>query len=84
MLQEAGFPVDDVQQEIERIQSRQFDKARALADATGDTQLVADYLGVQAPAQSPAPAPQLPPAPGDQQPTDAAGAAAQGSGGNTA
>ena len=47
MLIEAGFPIDDAQQEIQRIQARQFEKARALADATGDTQLVGDFLGMK-------------------------------------
>lgn len=65
MLIEAGFPIDDAGQEIERIQSRQFDKARMLADATGDTQLVADYLGVDLTPQPPAPAPTLPPTAAD-------------------
>lgn len=84
MLQEAGFPIEDVQQEIERIQSRQFEKARALADATGDTGLVGDFLGKTVNEPDPAPNPKLPPTAGDQNPPDpAADPAAQGSGGNT-
>ncbi|MCX4885873.1 hypothetical protein [Streptomyces sp. NBC_00847] len=82
MLDEAGFPIDDVQAEIERIQSRQFDKARTLADATGDTGLVGDFLGVKVNEPAPAPAPQLPATPGGQN-DPAAAAAGQGSGGNT-
>ena len=83
MLIEAGFPIDDAAEEIDRIQSRQFDKARALADATGDTQLVGDFLGVKVTEPQPAPAPQLPPNPTDQPPPQDAATAAQGSGGNT-
>ena len=83
MLIEAGFPIDDAQKEIERIQSRQFEQARTLADATGDSALVGDFLGVKVNEPAPAPAPQLPPAPGTQSPPDPAAAAAQGSGGNT-
>ena len=84
MLIEAGFPIDDAAEEIDRIQSRQFDKARMLADATGDTQLVGDFLGVKVAETPPAPTPQLPPAPGDQNPADpGTDPAAQGSGGNT-
>ena len=84
MLDEAGFPIDDVQAEIERIQSRQFDKARPLADATGDSGLVGDFLGVKVNEAAPAPAPQLPPAAGEQNGQDPAQAAAQAGGGNTA
>ncbi|MEU5660086.1 hypothetical protein ABZ802_31385 [Streptomyces sp. NPDC047737] len=46
LLAEAGYPVDDIGEEIERIQSRQFEAARALADATGSTDAVGDYLGI--------------------------------------
>ncbi|MET8585752.1 hypothetical protein ABZX39_33515 [Streptomyces collinus] len=84
MLIEAGFPIDDAGKEIERIQSRQFDKARALADATGNPDAVAAFLGndtTVTPAT--APAPQLPPTATDQQPTDLQNPAGQGSGGNT-
>lgn len=64
MLDEAGFPIDDVAAEIERIQSRQFDKARTLADATGDAGLVSRFLGVS-PVEVAAPKPQLPPTAAD-------------------
>lgn len=61
MLMDAGFPIEDAQEEIDNIQSRQFEKARALADATGDAAAVADYLGLnQLPANPRAPAPELP------------------------
>ncbi|MGW4042233.1 hypothetical protein [Streptomyces sp. NPDC004721] len=36
MLQEAGYPIDDVAKEIARIQKWAFDQAARLADATGD------------------------------------------------
>lgn len=88
MLMEAGFPIDDAQREIERIQARQFEKVRALADATGDMTLVGDFLGVTVTEPDPAdaPPPQLPggdddaPTPGEDDPTDPG---AEGSGGNT-
>ncbi|MFE0207004.1 hypothetical protein [Streptomyces sp. NPDC058985] len=64
MLTEAGFPIEDAPREIERIQARQFEQARMLADATGDTGLVGEFLGVTVsePDPSAAPAPVLPPA----------------------
>ncbi|MFF9287522.1 hypothetical protein [Streptomyces griseosporeus] len=83
MLTEAGFPIDDAAEEIDRIQSRQFDKARALADATGDTSLVGAFLGVKVTEPDTPPAPQLPPTGGDQTPADGQQMPAQGSGGNT-
>jgi hypothetical protein len=84
MLIEAGFPIEDIETEIERIQSRQFEQARALADATGDTKLVGDFLGVKVAEPPPPPAPQLPPTAGDQNPDpNAQDPAGQGSGGNT-
>ncbi|MER7718468.1 hypothetical protein ABTX99_16220 [Streptomyces flaveolus] len=36
MLHDAGYPIEDVSEEIERIQQRAFDQAARLADATGD------------------------------------------------
>jgi len=84
MLTEAGFPIDDAAEEIDRIQSRQFEKARALADATGDTSLVGNFLGMKVTEPDPAPPqPQLPPAGGEQDPNAAPEPAAGGSGGNT-
>lgn len=47
MLLEAGFPIDDVAEEIERIQSRDFEGAGELADATGDTEAAREYLGME-------------------------------------
>ena len=46
MLIDAGYPIDDVQDEIERIQSRAFEAAARLADATGDNAAVREYLGL--------------------------------------
>ncbi|WP_039942971.1 hypothetical protein [Streptomyces himastatinicus] len=66
MLAEAGFPIDDVAAEIERIESRQFEQAKALADATGDVKAVGDFLGIDIDEPDTPPAPQLPPAPGQQ------------------
>ncbi|GHE80316.1 hypothetical protein GCM10014715_39670 [Streptomyces spiralis] len=46
MLQEAGYPIDDIAGEIEQIQKRAFDQAARLADATGDNGVVREYLGL--------------------------------------
>ncbi|MFE5969633.1 hypothetical protein [Streptomyces sp. NPDC056463] len=46
MLIDAGYPIDDAQEEIGRIQSRAFDAAARLADATGDSRAVRGYLGL--------------------------------------
>ena len=46
LLVEAGYPIDDIGEEITRIQSRQFAAARELADATGSTDAVGDFLGI--------------------------------------
>ncbi|MEH0588080.1 hypothetical protein QA942_29995 [Streptomyces sp. B21-106] len=46
MLMDAGYPIDDAQEEIERIQKRAFDAAARLADATGDNAAVREYLGL--------------------------------------
>lgn len=46
MLIDAGYPIDDAQEEIERIQSRAFDAAARLADASGDNAAVRAYLGL--------------------------------------
>ncbi|MFH8813140.1 hypothetical protein ACH4GZ_39075 [Streptomyces hygroscopicus] len=68
MLVEAGFPIDDAAEEVKRIESRQFEKARALADATGDTAAVGDFLGLDLNPDRTPPTPQLPPTPGQQNP----------------
>lgn len=48
MLIDAGYPIDDAQAEIERIQARAFEAAARLADATGDNAAVRAYLGMPA------------------------------------
>ncbi|MFD8509770.1 hypothetical protein ACFV27_01290 [Streptomyces antimycoticus] len=48
MLMDAGYPIDDAREEIERIQKRAFDAAARLADATGDNRAVREYLGLPA------------------------------------
>jgi hypothetical protein len=85
MLMEAGFPIEDAQEEIERIQSRAFADARNLADATGDTKLVGDFLGMKVTEPEEAPPVQLPDdgdgsTPPAAEPDDDG---PQGSGGNT-
>ncbi|WP_329131519.1 hypothetical protein OG552_10410 [Streptomyces sp. NBC_01476] len=73
MLMEAGFPIQDVQKEIERIQARAFADAKNLADATGDTEAVGRYLGINVTQDTP-PAPELPPVPSaDPAPSDQSG-----------
>jgi hypothetical protein len=91
MLMEAGWPIEDAQQEIEQIQSRDFANAVQLADALNNPEEVASYLGREAPEQPAAPAVQLPqlPAATVQDPAATAAEAGgqqgqQGSGGNTA
>ncbi|MFE4915815.1 hypothetical protein ACFRCX_30385 [Streptomyces sp. NPDC056652] len=84
MLADAGYPIDDIEEEIERIQSRQFEQAKFLADATGDSKAVGDYLGIDiAPVPEP-PVVQLPGLP-EQTAGDPAApgvGAVPGSGGN--
>ena len=88
LLVEVGFPIDDVGKEIERIQSRQFEQARFLADATGSTEAVGDFLGIDITPDPPPDPPvvQLPPAPGEgdpeEDPVQRGAPAAGGSGGN--
>ncbi|MFD4401034.1 hypothetical protein [Kitasatospora sp. NPDC058478] len=57
MLADAGFPITDITDEIRRIQARSFDSAARLADATGDTRVVRDFLGL------PDGGPEVPPVP---------------------
>lgn len=52
MFMDAGYPIDDATEEIERIQSRQFAVAGQLADATGDNTAVREYLGCPTPTRS--------------------------------
>ncbi|MFJ1993087.1 hypothetical protein [Streptomyces asiaticus] len=90
MLVEAGFPIDDAAEEVKRIQAGQFEKARALADATGDTTVVGNFLGLDLNPDRTPPTPTLPPTPGQQDPNAPVGGApasendpAGQSGGNT-
>ncbi|MER5688215.1 hypothetical protein [Streptomyces sp. NPDC002205] len=46
MLMDAGYPVEDAAEEIDRIQSRAFAAAGLLADVTGDNAAVREYLGL--------------------------------------
>jgi hypothetical protein len=82
MLQEAGWPIEDPEQEIQQIEARSFEEARLLADALGNPDEVADFLGRQAPDEPEAPPLQLPPAAGFQNGDEDAEAVPQGSGGN--
>ncbi|MFD7922534.1 hypothetical protein ACFV3R_25320 [Streptomyces sp. NPDC059740] len=73
MLSEAGFPIDDIGEEIERIQSRSFTDAKTLADATGDSKAVGDYLGLDLQPDDTPPAVILPTTePADEDTTPAA------------
>lgn len=62
MLIEAGFPIEDVEGELERIDARSFEAARLLADALGNPDEVAKFLGREAPDEPEAPTIVLPPA----------------------
>ncbi|MGW1064397.1 hypothetical protein ACWD4F_07785 [Streptomyces aureus] len=46
MLQSAGYPIEDAQREILRIEARAFEQAAQLADATGDSAAVRAFLGL--------------------------------------
>ncbi|MGA5637758.1 hypothetical protein ACPCTN_03255 [Streptomyces cinereoruber] len=50
MLVDAGYPIDNPQTEIQRIQTRAFEAAARLADATGDTTAVRSFLGLSEPS----------------------------------
>lgn len=85
-LQDLGWPIEDAEDEIKRIDARSFEDARLLADALGNPDEVASFLGREAPDEPEAPAVILPVTgedPADPQ-ADGTGAAAgvQGSGGN--
>ncbi|MFD9443404.1 hypothetical protein [Streptomyces sp. NPDC060001] len=87
MLQEVGWPIEDAEEEIKRIDCRAFEDARMLADALGNVDEVAAFLGREAPEEPEAP-PVVLPGQGDEDAAAAAAAAAvtegqQGSGGNT-
>ena len=86
-LQDIGWPIDDAEDEIRRIDARSFEDARNLADALGNTDEVAAFLGRQAPEQPDTPAVVLPAAgsgtPAVQLPAAGADGAGGEGGGNT-
>jgi hypothetical protein len=86
-LQDIGWPIDDAEDEIKRIDARSFAAARDLADALGNPDEVASFLGREAPDEPEAPAVILPAAGdetgGAQGAVVGAAARAQGSEGNT-
>lgn len=49
MLLEAGLPIEDAAEEVERIRAENFEQAVALLEATADEQAVRDYLGLEGP-----------------------------------
>lgn len=86
-LQEIGWPIEDAEEEIKRIDARSFTEARDLADALGNPDEVAAFLGRQAPDEPETPAVVLP-AVGDhlddlEDDDSGTAAGAQGSRGNT-
>lgn len=89
MLQDVGWPIEDAEDEINRIDSRAFEDAVRLADALGNVDEVAKFLGREAPDEPEAPPVNLPGTGGEDPAAAAAAAAAaaveqgqQGSGGN--
>jgi hypothetical protein len=46
MLQSVGFDIDDVSEEMEQVDKRDYEGANALLDATGNEDAVAEMLGV--------------------------------------
>ncbi|MEV4975525.1 hypothetical protein [Streptomyces scopuliridis] len=82
MLADAGFPIEDAEAEIKLIESRSFTQAKELADATGSTDAVGDFLGIDINPDPEPPVVNLPAVPG-QAPADPAVDPSQGSGGNT-
>lgn len=57
MLQEAGLPIEEVDEEVERIEARSFELANQLADATGDVDAVREFLGLEPQQAAPVAAP---------------------------
>jgi hypothetical protein len=82
-LQEIGWPIEDAEEEIKRIDARSFTDARDLADALGNVDEVAAFLGRQAPQEPAAPTPILPGTGTEDGTATAATGGVQGSGGNT-
>lgn len=63
MLMEVGFPIEDAIEEVERIESRDFEGANVLLEATGDIVVTRTYLKL-----GPPPAGTLPANPEDEVP----------------
>jgi hypothetical protein len=86
-LQEIGWPIEDAEDEITRIDARSFEDARLLADALGNPDEVARFLGRQAPDMPETPPVVLPPAGAAaaalEQAQQTPETGEQGSGGNT-
>ncbi|MFJ7023269.1 hypothetical protein ACIQUW_33400 [Streptomyces sp. NPDC101117] len=80
-LQDIGWPIDDAEDEIRRIDARSFEDARNLADALGNTEEVAAFLGRQAPEQPDTPPVVLPAAGGGAPAVQLPAAGADGAGG---
>lgn len=73
MLVEAGLPIDQAPEEVERIQEEDFAGAVQLLDATGDEQAVRTYLGLEGPGPRPAVLPRPTPAGGAPAPVPGSG-----------
>jgi hypothetical protein len=82
-LQDIGWPIEDAEEEIKRIDARSFEDARTLSDALGNVEETAKFLGREVPEQPPAPAVQLPAVPADTAAQTGAVPGLQGSGRNT-
>ncbi|MGA5670066.1 hypothetical protein ACPCTG_31870 [Streptomyces pseudogriseolus] len=86
-LQDIGWPIEDAEEEIRRIDARSFEEARLLADALGNAEEVARFLGREAPEEPDTPPVVLPPAgpaaDDEQQPAEERAEGDEGSGGNT-
>lgn len=63
MLLDAGLPIESVAQEVKNIESRDFEGANQLLDATGSQQDVAEYLNRQQRTEVPQPPTPEPPQP---------------------
>lgn len=60
MLQEAGYPIEDIADELEQIQQADTEAARNLFEATGNSDAAAQRLGLAPPTPPPAPTLNLP------------------------
>ncbi|MEU3656417.1 hypothetical protein AB0E67_27145 [Streptomyces sp. NPDC032161] len=82
MLTEAGWPIDNAEKEIQQIQARSFEQARMLADALGNPEEVAAFLGRRPPDEAAAPLVRLPDLPEAKAAADPATEGRRGSRGN--